>query len=190
MSDRYACPTRDGGWLVAGVGVLGESACPTCQGRLFPNEVAERLFDELGVERGLLLELAAQHGGRPLPCPVCGQKLGALPLRGEPAHLCTGCGTLWLPEGALSRLTDGHHVEVPAEAQAERAGVAVLLEERDVEPEVLARAVIGTRLTGVDARQVALRKDGILSLQLKETEADVIVERLGAAEERWRRAAR
>lgn len=181
MTTSGHCPREDGAQLVEGCGALGEAACPTCQGRFFVADIAESLFAELGAERATLVDLVEGTHGRPLPCAECGQKLRPLVLRDVNAHLCLGCGSLWLDEGGLHELSEGHHREVRATVPvAERPGrnTALLLEEREVDPDTLVQAVLGTRLTGVDVRPVALRKEGIVSLYLSVDDATLIQERL------------
>ncbi|MBM4283299.1 MAG: hypothetical protein FJ137_21990, partial [Deltaproteobacteria bacterium] len=108
--------------LASGQGALGEDVCPRCRGRFLNGALTERVvIDELGVERGILRELAGFFSGARLPCAGCGAAMRPLGLRGVAVDLCLGCGGLWLDAGELSRLSGGRYgefggVEVPAVA--------------------------------------------------------------------------
>ncbi|MBI5495594.1 MAG: zf-TFIIB domain-containing protein [Deltaproteobacteria bacterium] len=116
--------------MAASAGALGEDVCGRCRGRFFPAEVAPELYARhLGVTPELIRELMHHFSGRPLTCPGCGKTTSRVQLRGEPLDVCTGCGGLYMPRGALGRLTAGTVTEVevdepPAPPEPEPAAAA------------------------------------------------------------------
>src|SRR5690606_21749462 len=105
------CP-RCGGALAEERGALFEDVCPAGHGRFLPPAAAERLlFDEEGLDRETLRELAAHFAGQRLLCPGCGASMSPLTVRAVAADLCLSCGGLWLDEGELAKLSGGRHAE-------------------------------------------------------------------------------
>jgi Zn-finger nucleic acid-binding protein len=100
-------------------GLVG-SACPQCSGALLgPGQVTSLLA--LAQVEGAAYEREVRLGApgmRPIACPQCGTSTRQVQLRSVVAHGCPGCGSLWLAQRGLPRLTGGRAVPFAGTALA------------------------------------------------------------------------
>lgn len=107
------CPMCRSVPLVPRAGVLLEAACPNCRGRFLGPDAARRLLEgELGRDPMSLKALASDGAPATLGCPSCATRLRPVIVDEEIVDLCTGCGSLWLDESELRRLSRGRYQEV------------------------------------------------------------------------------
>lgn len=122
------CPRCPSATLAFEAGsALGDAPCPSCHGTFVPPEGVERLVHrELGIEVSTLRELMGPYAGTQLTCPSCSFALSHVTLRGIGIEVCTGCGSVWLDDGELERLSLGRYTYAPLSSPAARSTTSEL----------------------------------------------------------------
>lgn len=118
--------------LTLGASLEG-STCMRCGGTLLPTTGSERLLhDELALDRAALVDLAESFGGRRFGCPSCSARMRSLLLRGVDVDLCFHCGSIWLEQGELERLSGNRHRGLAPAPQEVRPTALVVRPEATV----------------------------------------------------------
>lgn len=109
--ERFPCPTCRMVFLDPPSGELADRECTRCGGRLLDREAVRRVvLDPLGKTPGDLSDAARGAKGDGAVCPSCTRAMSPVLLEGDViVELCVGCGSTWLEEGELARLSQGRY---------------------------------------------------------------------------------